>query len=447
MFFMISARTGEESRVEGLEAGADEYLVKPFSARALLACVRGTLALAQQRRQAARAALHTADQLRSLFDQAPGFMALLRGPGHVIETANAAYLRLAGNRHVIGKRVRDAFPEIREQGYFERLDEAYRTGQPFVGQGIRILLQNAEGAPVAEKFLDFVYQPFRNQDGAVIGIFVEGAEVTERKRAEDAVRASEERLRRLNQGLESRVREEVAAREATQAQLAHAQRMEALGQLTGGIAHDFNNIIQAVRAGAEMIERDPGDAERVCNLARLVVEAAERGAAVTRRLLTFSRRADLRAEPVDATSLLGGVAEILSDTLGAGITVQVETEPALPLLFADKSQLETALVNLATNARDAMQGTGTLSFGAAADTVREDDVVPRPIALRPGPYVRIEAADTGSGMTLEVLARASEPFFTTKAMGKGTGLGLAMVRGFAEQSGGGFAIDSAPGRG
>ncbi|MGH7057083.1 MAG: response regulator, partial [Acetobacteraceae bacterium] len=185
----------------------------------------------------------------------------------------------------------------------------------------------------------------------------------------------------------------------------------------------------------------------VQSLARSIIEATERAAAVTRRLLTFSRRGDLRAEPVGADSLLAGMREILSHTLGTGIAVRVKTEAGLPPLFVDKAQLETVLVNVATNARDAMQGMGTLTFDAAMDVVRDGKAASRRVTLKAGAYVRLGVTDTGSGMMPEVLARASEPFFTTKEMGKGTGLGLSMARGFAEQSHGGLLIESAVGRG
>ena len=262
-------------------------------------------------------------------------------------------------------------------------------------------------------------------------------------------RTATEALQEWNKHLEARVAEEVAARETAQAGLVQAQRMEALGQLAGGIAHDFNNVIQAVQGAAGIIEHSPHNAARVLSLAHRIVEASERGAAVTRRLLAFSRRSDLRAEAVDAISLLDGMQEILSHTLGTGVSVQANTERDLPLLLVDKGQLETVLVNLATNARDAMKGMGTLILGAAVDVVREDDSPSaiRPATLKAGAYVCLSATDTGPGMPPDVLARAQEPFFTTKPPGTGTGLGLAMARGFVEQSGGAMLIESAPGRG
>lgn len=264
--------------------------------------------------------------------------------------------------------------------------------------------------------------------------------------ADAAVRASEAALRQLNEGLEARVREEVAAKEEAQVQLVHAQRMEALGQLAGGIAHDFNNVIQAVGGGAKLIEDAADNPARVRRIAAMVREAAGRGAAVTRRLLSFSRRAHLRAEPLDARDLLFGMREVLAYTLGGGIRVELEVQAGLPPLLADKGQLETVLVNLATNARDALAGQGTITLCAAAALIAEEQRARQP-QIGPGAYVRLSVRDAGVGMPPEVLARASEPFFTTKPRGKGTGLGLAMARGFAEQSGGAFTIMSEAGRG
>jgi CheY-like chemotaxis protein len=179
----------------------------------------------------------------------------------------------------------------------------------------------------------------------------------------------------------------------------------------------------------------------------MVLEAAERGATVTHRLLAFSRRGELRAEPLEAAELLANTREILAHTLGTGIEIRVEVADGLPLLFADKGQLETVLVNLATNARDAMGTVGTLTLAAAAETRGLDGRQVHPAGLEPGSYVRLSVSDTGTGMDAATLKQAVEPFFTTKPIGKGTGLGLAMASGFAEQSGGALNIESVPGRG
>ena len=253
---------------------------------------------------------------------------------------------------------------------------------------------------------------------------------------------TEAKLRQMNEHLSMLVREEVAAREAALQRMAHSQRLEALGKLAGGIAHDFNNVLQAAIGGASLIDKDPGDAERVRRLSRAILGATERGISVTRRLLLFSRSGDLRAVPIEPAGLLAGLTEILAHTLGGNIEVKSDIAADLPALIADKTQLEVALVNLATNGRDAMAQGGTLLLSAALDPVREDDCPSRPVTLAAGDYIRLTVADTGCGMDAKTLARALEPFFTTKPVGQGTGLGLSMARGFAEQSGGGLHIES-----
>jgi CheY-like chemotaxis protein len=223
--------------------------------------------------------------------------------------------------------------------------------------------------------------------------------------------------------------------------------MEALGQLAGGIAHDVNNVLQAAASGARLIRRKPHDAAQVERLAGMVLEATERGASVARRLLAFARQGELRAADVEVRSLLEGLREVLGHTLGAEVTVRTALPGPLPPLRADKAQLETVLLNLATNARDAMaeRGGGVLTLEAAEERVEPGAA--HPAGLAAGAYLRISVADTGAGMDAATLARATEPFFSTKPPGRGTGLGLAMAKGFAEQSGGGLAIESMPGRG
>jgi signal transduction histidine kinase len=198
-------------------------------------------------------------------------------------------------------------------------------------------------------------------------------DITASAQAEAAMQRFAQDLLRLNGELDARVAERSRELEVTQSRLAHAQHMQALGQLAGGIAHDFNNILQAVQGAAALIERRIADADRVRGLARMVIDAAGRGAAITGRLLAFSRRGNLRTEPMDAAALLGTMQEILSHTLGAGITVQVALEPGLPPLLADKRQLETVLVNLATNARDAIAGSGTIVIAATLDAREHTD--------------------------------------------------------------------------
>ncbi len=298
------------------------------------------------------------------------------------------------------------------------LREYRRDGTELIVAARKVLRRDAAGRPVA------VMQSL--------------ADVT-------ALRRTRQELEQLNQQLESLVREEVAKREAAQKRAAHAERIQALGQLAGGIAHDLSNVLQAVSSGASLATRDAENPERVRRLARLITEAAQRGAAVTRRLLSFSRRADLRAEPIDPRALLMDLREVLAHTLGGHVHCEVNAPADLPRLLADRGQLETALVNLATNARDAMPDGGTIVLSAAAETV--EDPITHPGGAAAGRYIRITVTDTGTGMDAATLARVPEPFFTTKREGSGTGLGLAMVSGFARQSNGALGIESTPGVG
>ncbi len=258
-------------------------------------------------------------------------------------------------------------------------------------------------------------------------------------------RLLEEALLRLNADLETRVRDAVAARESALARTAHAERMEALGQLSGGIAHDLNNVLQAIQGGTLLIEKRADRPDEVRRMARMVLEATDRGASVTRRLLSFSRRADLRAEMISPEPFLSGLREILAHTLGSGIAIDVNCAKDATAFLADRNQLETVLINLATNARDAMPGGGTLTLSAEAVSITDHS--PHPRGLAAGPYIRFRVDDTGLGMDAATLEKAMEPFFTTKPVGEGTGLGLSMARGFAEQSGGALVANSRQGEG
>jgi len=227
-----------------------------------------------------------------------------------------------------------------------------------------------------------------------------------------------------------RVQEEHRALEA---QLAQAQKMQALGQLTGGIAHDFNNLLTVIVGSLALLQASNVTPERVRELAQQADAAASRAAALTQRLLAFSRRQPLRPQSIDLRVLLQGMEQLLRRTLPASITVSVEVEPGTWLCRADPVQLESALLNLAINARDAMPRGGSLSV-VASNAPADGQGSPAQEGLSPGDYVSIHVADTGTGMAPEVLAQAFEPFFTTKGVGLGSGLGLSMVYGFAKQS-------------
>jgi len=260
----------------------------------------------------------------------------------------------------------------------------------------------------------------------------------------DAERERAEELREAVEEATEQLRAEASEREAAQDQLRQAQKMEAVGQLTGGIAHDFNNMLAVVLGGLELAKRHlhsgGPDAQRHIENA---MEGANRAAALTRRLLAFSRAEPLLPEAVEAGTLIEGMADLLDRTLGDGIAVTTADAGKHWRIWVDRHQLENALLNLAVNARDAMEGQGTLSINTGGARLAENQVG----ECLAGDYVSIEVGDTGAGMTPEVLARVFEPFFTTKPVGKGTGLGLSQIFGFVRQSGGEIGIDSAPGRG
>jgi len=531
------------------------------------ACVETTDTVLAERRRVSEA-----ERLRELFDHAPGFMAVLRGPDHAFEMMNASYLKLVGHRDLVGKPVREALPEVEGQGFFELLDEVYRSGAAFTGRSMTIQLQREPGAPAEERLLDFVFQPITGPDGAVTGIFAEGYDVTERHIAELALRESEERfrliadsapvpmwvtrldrsrsfvnrayveflgisyeeairfdwrtvihpddaprilaasvageatmkafelvgryrsgdgwrwvrsisqprwgpqgehagfigvahditelkdaeaaLREANETLERRVAErtadlsqalnrlqaEVGERLRAEEALRQAQKMEAVGQLTGGIAHDFNNLLTPIMGGLELIAARVED-PRLKRLAETGLESARRGAKLTGQLLAFSRIQRISMAPVAVNDVIANMQSLLHHTIGRAIAIETRLDPAAGYGVCDANQLENAVLNLAINARDAMPDGGTLTI--ATERTRLEEETGRAGAL----WVRITVSDTGHGMTPEVLARATEPFFSTKPLGKGTGLGLAQVYGIAEQSGGRLRIESAPGEG
>ena len=257
---------------------------------------------------------------------------------------------------------------------------------------------------------------------------------------EDAVRERTQELWEANQAL----KQEAAEREAAEAQLRQVQKMEAVGQLTGGIAHDFNNMLAVVVGGIDLaLRRLNGPRREVMMHLNNAMEGATRAAALTRRLLSFARSEPLLPERVDTTELITGMSDLLDRTLGERIRIEVETDSDAWPTYVDPHQLENAIVNLAVNARDAMDGQGQMRIATENVQLAANQVGD----VRAGDYVKVSVTDTGCGMPPDVLERAFEPFFTTKPVGKGTGLGLSQIFGFAHESGGEVGIESQVGRG
>jgi signal transduction histidine kinase/ActR/RegA family two-component response regulator len=242
-----------------------------------------------------------------------------------------------------------------------------------------------------------------------------------------------------------RLESEIEQRSSVEDQLRQAQKMEAIGQLTGGIAHDFNNVLTAIIGHLEMAQDliESGD-PRTIRLVQAAVRAADRGATLTRHLLAFGRRQRLEPKVVDVAAVIRSIADVLSQTMGPDIRVLTEAKCDLYPAWADPDQLELAILNLALNARDAMPGGGRLVIKAENQQAQCND---SQSVLACGDYVVVSVSDTGTGMDAETLVRAFEPFFTTKEVGRGSGLGLSIVHGFAAQSGGSVQISSSPGRG
>ncbi|HZH51540.1 MAG TPA: response regulator [Microvirga sp.] len=238
------------------------------------------------------------------------------------------------------------------------------------------------------------------------------------------------------------LRHESEQRLAAEQQLLQAQKMESIGQLTGGIAHDFNNLLAVILGNLDLLRKRIED-DRARKLLEGAIQGAQRGAALTQRLLAFSRRQDLTPQAVDVPQLVAGMTDLLSRSLGPSIEIVPRFPSNLPPVKVDPNQLEMALLNLAVNARDAMPISGTITISAASREIADGNE----LGLEPGSYVCISVSDTGMGMDPATLARAVEPFFTTKGIGKGTGLGLSMIHGLAVQSGGTLRLRSRVGVG
>jgi PAS domain S-box-containing protein len=299
------------------------------------------------------------------------------------------------------------------------------------------------------------YLPRHGPDGAVNGFYIFVIDETERKKTEEA-------LRNLNETLEERVaartrqlaeanerlQNEMFERERVEDALRHAQKMDAVGQLTGGIAHDFNNMLTGIIGSLDLMQRyiADGRASEIGRFTEAAVSSANRAAALTHRLLAFSRRQSLNRKPLNPNELIHSLEDLFSRTKGDHIELKLQLAENLWRVSTDVSQLENALLNLVINARDAMPEGGELQIETANVYLDGSDITTLE-PVKAGDYVMIAVSDNGTGMTPSVLAKAFDPFFTTKPIGQGTGLGLSMIYGFAQQSGGHVSLFSLPGRG
>lgn len=356
--------------------------------------------------------------LRVLIDSVHDYAIYMLDPKGIVISWNSGAQRFKGYRasEIIGQHFSRFFTE-----------EDVRQGLP--GRGLATALAEgrfeAEGWRVRKDGRHFwasvVVEPVRDDDGTLIGFAKVTRDITERRQAQQALEE---------------------AREA----LFQAQKLETVGRLTGSVAHDFNNLLQVIGNSLELVSArlppDLPDIQRHMTTARAALETA---GAVTQRLLAFARRQPLRPEPVDLNLLARGMAELVRRSVGEDVTLRLDLAEDLWPAWADPHQVESGILNLAVNARDAMPDGGTLTIATGTRQLAPAQATAHEV--EPGDYVMLCVTDTGIGMSADVLARAVEPFFTTKPVGHGTGLGLSQLYGFARQSGGFLSLDSREGAG
>ena len=317
------------------------------------------------------------------------------------------------------------------------LDELHNTGQS--GNALPIVGRRKDGALVPFEMSVARWKADNRTFMTTIW-----RDVTERMVAEKALRDSEALLRRTNSELETRVEERTREREAALGQLYESQKLETIGQLTGGVAHDFNNLLSVILGSLSLLKKRLPPDPRATRLIDGAIQGAERGATLTKRLLAFARRQELKLEAIELQTLIPDMVDFLRQSVGPGIEIVVDIADDVAPIMIDANQFELALMNLAVNARDAMPQGGLLTIAGRNATTDRSKL---PIGIPQGEYVRLTVADTGEGMDEATRAKAMEPFFTTKGIGKGTGLGLSMVHGLTAQSGGAMDIASDVGKG
>ncbi|MDM0106936.1 PAS domain S-box protein [Variovorax sp. J22R24] len=391
-----------------------QVVVNPVVARdgELLGFAKVTRDLTE-RRAAEEALRRSEDQFRLLVQAVTDYAIYMLDVNGVITSWNAGAQRAKGYapQEVIGTSFSRFYrQEDRDRGLPARALATAAAEGRFEGEGWRVRKDGTEF------WANVVIDPIFGANGVLIGFAKVTRDITEKRNAQLALEQ---------------------AREA----LFQSQKLDAIGQLTGGVAHDFNNLLMVVLTSLELLRRGLPEDQRLHRLLDNAVQGAKRGVSLTQRMLAFARRQELRPVNVDVVSLISGMREMLERTLGPTIRIDTNFPEALSPVRVDHNQLELAILNLAVNARDAMPNGGSLTIEASEVEGTPAD------KLAPGRYLRLSLADSGSGMNAATLSRAIEPFFTTKGVGRGTGLGLPMVLGLAIQSGGKFALESSEGVG
>jgi signal transduction histidine kinase/DNA-binding response OmpR family regulator len=377
--------------------------------------------------------------LHRLFEQAPGFIAITQGPQHIVEIANRSFHQLVGLRDVIGLPAAVVFPQIEGQDVAGLLQQVYSTRRPYVGRGTPVLVTRAGEERPHRRFVDFIFQPVLTEKDQLSGIFCQGHDVTQQVLAQQALQRSQEDLQAL---VNERTRELEQSRQA----LYQSQKLEAIGKLTGGVAHDFNNVLQVITGNLQLLR--PLMTGNRLGTGRLdaATGAVDRGAKLAAELLAFARKQPLRPAPTHLGRLLRNMDALLRQALGEAIEIETVVAGGLWTTMVDPNQLENVVLNLAINARDAMQAGGKLTL-ELSNAMLDELYTQTQVDVEPGQYVLLAVSDTGSGMSAQTIEHAFEPFYTTKPEGEGTGLGLSMAYGFAKQSSGHIRIYSELGSG